>query len=38
MTEARYVRRSLRTLSGELAERGHAAGPDTVADLLRDLG
>ena len=38
MTEARYVRRSLRTLSGELAELGHAAGPDTVADLLRGLG
>jgi DDE family transposase len=38
MTEARYVRRSLRTLSGELAELGHVAGPDTVADLLRDLG
>ena len=38
MTEAKYVRRSLRTLSGELAELGHAAGPDTVADLLRDLG
>jgi DDE family transposase len=38
MSEARYVRRSLRTLSSELAELGHAAGPDTVADLLRDLG
>jgi hypothetical protein len=24
------VRRSLRALSGELAELGHAAGPDTV--------
>jgi DDE family transposase len=32
------VRRSLRALSSELAELGHAAGPDTVADLLRDLG
>jgi len=38
MTEAKYVRRSLRALSGELAELGHAAGPDTVAALLRDLG
>jgi hypothetical protein len=38
MSEARYVRRSLRTLSSELAQLGHAAGPDTVADLLRDLG
>ena len=38
MTEARYVRRSLRTLSGELAQLGHVAGPDTVADLLRGLG
>jgi hypothetical protein len=38
MTEARYVRRSLRTLSKELAELGHAAGPDTVAMLLRELG
>ena len=38
MTEAKYTRRSLRTLSGELAEFGHVAGPDTVADLLRDLG
>jgi hypothetical protein len=38
MTEAKYVRRSLRTLSGELAQRGHVAGPDTVAALLRDLG
>ena len=38
MTEAKYTRRSLRTLSGELADLGHIAGPDTVADLLRDLG
>ena len=38
MSEARYVRRSLRTLSGELAELGPSAGPDTVAELLRDLG
>lgn len=38
MSEAKYTRRSLRTLSGELAKLGHSAGPDTVADLLRDLG
>jgi len=38
MTEARYARRSLRTLSDELAGLGHVAGPDTVAGLLRDLG
>jgi hypothetical protein len=38
MRAAKYARRSLRTLSGELAELGHAAGPDTVAALLRELG
>jgi hypothetical protein len=38
MTEAKYVRRSLQTLSDELAGLGHEAGPDTVADLLRHLG
>ncbi len=38
MSEARYVRRSLQTLSGELAGLGHAASPNTVAALLRDLG
>jgi len=38
MTEAKYVRRSLQALSDELADLGHAACPDTVADLLRDLG
>ena len=38
MTEVRYLRRSLPTLSGELAGLGHVAGPDTVAELLRDLG
>jgi hypothetical protein len=37
MSEAKYVRRSLQTLSGELAELGHAACPNTVGDLLRDL-
>ena len=38
MTQAKYTRRSWPTLSGALAELGHVAGPDTVADLLRDLG
>ena len=37
MTEAKYVRCSLQHLSDALAERGHAACPHTVADLLRDL-
>ena len=37
MTEARYVRCSLQHLSDALAELGHAACPNTVADLLRDL-
>jgi DDE family transposase len=32
-----YCRRSLRTLRDELAGLGHAASPNTVADLLRDL-
>jgi hypothetical protein len=38
MSAALYVRRSLQHLSDELAERGHAACPTTVADLLQDLG
>jgi hypothetical protein len=38
MSEALYVRRSLQYLSDGLAERGHAACPNTVADLLKDLG
>jgi len=38
MTEDKFVRRSLRALSDELAARGHAACPTTVAALLRDLG
>jgi len=38
MSEAKYVRRSLRALSDELAGLGHAACPNTVAALLRDLG
>jgi len=37
MTEAKYVRCSLQHLSDGLAERGHAACPHTVAELLRDL-
>jgi Rhodopirellula transposase DDE domain len=37
MTEAKYVRRSLQTLSSELEGLGHAACPTTVGDLLRDL-
>ena len=36
MSQTKYVRRSLRTLSVELAEQGHAACPATVAELLRD--
>jgi hypothetical protein len=38
MSDDRFVRRSLRTLSDELAALGHAACPTTVADLLRELG
>jgi hypothetical protein len=38
MTEALYVRRSLQYFSDALADRGHAACPTTVADLLRELG
>jgi len=38
MSAALYVRRSLQHLSDALAERGHAACPTTVADLLDDLG
>ena len=37
MTEAKYIRRSLQTLSVELQGLGHAACPTTVAELLRDL-
>lgn len=32
-----YCRRSLRSLSDQLIGLGHAASPNTVADLLRDL-
>jgi len=38
MTDERFVRRSLRRLSDELAALGHAACPTTVAGLLRELG
>ena len=38
MSDAKYVRRSLATLSTELAALGHAACPSTVAELLRPLG
>lgn len=38
MSEAKYVRRSLQTLSDELHRLGHAAGPDTVASLLDEMG
>lgn len=38
MSDTKYVRRSLQTLSDELSSLGHAAAPDTVADLLREMG
>ncbi len=38
MSQAKYVRRSLATLSAELASQGHAACPSTLAELLRPLG
>jgi len=38
MSEAKFVRRSLATLSAELAHLGHQACPSTVAELLRPLG
>jgi hypothetical protein len=38
MTEDKFVRRSLRTLSAGLETLGHEACPTTVAGLLRDLG
>lgn len=37
MSEAKYVRRSLQTLSGELAGLGHAVSATTVGALLRGL-
>lgn len=38
MTQDKFVRRSLRQLSDELAALGHQACPTTVANLLRGLG
>jgi Rhodopirellula transposase DDE domain len=38
MSQAKYVRRSLETLSAELAVLGHQACPSTVAELLRPMG
>lgn len=38
MSQTKYVRRSLQVLSDGLRRLGHTAGPDTVADLLRELG
>jgi Rhodopirellula transposase DDE domain len=37
MSSTKYCRRSLQTLSAELAELGHAAAPTTVGELLREL-
>jgi hypothetical protein len=37
MSGDRYCRRSLQTLSDELAELGHSASATTVGDLLREL-
>jgi Rhodopirellula transposase DDE domain len=37
MSGDKYVRRSLQTLSDQLADLGHAACPTTVAALLREL-
>lgn len=38
MRDDKFVRRSLRRLSGELEALGHSACPTTVASLLRELG
>jgi hypothetical protein len=38
MTDDKFVRRSLRNLSADLAALGHEACPTTVAGLLRELG
>src|SRR5271165_3448459 len=38
MTEDKFVRRSLRTLSAGLEKLDHEACPTTVAGLLRELG
>jgi hypothetical protein len=38
MTEDKFVRRSLRTLSDEMDALGHEVCPTTVAQMLRELG
>jgi len=38
MSPLRWTTKSLRVLAGELTRRGHRAGADTVADLLREQG
>jgi Rhodopirellula transposase DDE domain len=38
MSPLRWTTKSLRALSGELTRRGHRAGADTVAGLLREEG
>ena len=38
MTEDKFVRRSLRTLSDEMDALGHKVCPTTVAQMLRELG
>jgi transposase len=38
MSPLRWTTKSLRALSAELTGQGHRAGPDTVADLLREEG
>src|SRR5215831_12638695 len=38
MSPLRWTTRSLRVLSAGLTRQGHRAGPDTVADLLREEG
>src|SRR5450755_502152 len=38
MSPLRWTTKPLRALAGELTRRGHRAGADTVADLLREEG
>jgi hypothetical protein len=38
LTEDKFVRRSLRTLSDEMDALGHEVCPTTVAEMLRELG
>jgi DDE family transposase len=38
MSPLRWTVKSLRALSAELGRQGHRAGPDTLADLLREEG